>query len=219
MVSLAFVWFLLVACGVVSCRQHTKTEAVFTRAERLLQANSFTIGGYTGTRAPSVKAECSDKGVNTTELNMTEADFNASMNSLTARYQGPRSQLETAFKGQNFANFNVAAAASSTFWDLAIPVFCSVFSIISTVFFLFWGCFEGLWKETRCMKKLEPGEVRITQKLLAGANILVGLGMLGAMTLWGFQVSKSLTSVRYLTCEMATLSSDIVVGVQYPERK
>ena len=192
--------------------------ATLERASRLLQAASFTIGNYTGTRSANVKTYCSDKGVSTNDLNMSDGDFNSSMRAMSDRYVGPRAQLETAFKGQNFSNFNVPAAINSTILEIGLSAALSLFSVFSMVFFLFWACCEGLYKETKCMKKLEPGEVRLSQKILAVSNVLVGAGMLACLVIWSLQVSQTISTARYLTCEMASLSSDLIVGVQYPDR-
>lgn len=210
----ALLLLLLVASGAVA---RDSVADTLDRAGRIMQEASFKIGSKTYTRSPAVTKYCTDKDVKTSDLNPSNDEFNKEMEKTTNKYAGPRPQLEPLLKsGGSNTNVDVGAAVSSVAVQIGFPVVISVFSLLSAWFLFWWSLLECCCKKTCCMKEIKEGDpLTCGQKCIGIFNVVVGLGLLIILIIWAAQAGGAAGGFKYLTCEMASLSSDIVSGVEY----
>lgn len=207
-------FLLLLASSALARRTLAET---LDRAHRVTQEASFTVGGKTYSRSAAVAKYCTDNGVQPSDLNPNKDEFNQQMEKMTNKYAGPRPQIEPILKsGGSSTSFDAGAAINTVIVQIGFPALISVLSLLSAWFLFWWSLLECCCKKTCCMKEIKEGDpMSCGQKCIGVSNVIVGLGLLIILIIWSAQAGGAARGFKYLTCEMASLSSDIVQGVEY----
>jgi len=191
-----------------------RSQAVFSRAERLLQA---TTAKATFTTKGEIKKQCEDQDIPSADVNITKEKRKELRAEIAGRYSGIIDSFVSATaSGKDLggtAQDNASKLVTSSN-ILFTAVICAL-SILSFFFLFFWAITECCCKKTCCVKEQAAqdgrGKVRICIWISAAVVALTSLALAIA---WAAYLKQSVNTIKDAQCGVAILYSDVSYGAE-----
>lgn len=183
------------------------------RSSRLLASGAF--GQYQVVVKPEVKQYCEDRGLSSSDLDMTDEQLAQEMDSVINRFVGPRDILDQAIKSNDFgaAGSKIGGAVNTLLGTVGVPLVFAVLSLGSLFFLFFWAILSSCCKKSCCKKEYHQGD-KLDKKQICIfiSGVVVGLALIIITIIWCVYIAKAAKSANSFPCGMAVIYSDIVSG-------
>ena len=207
----------LLAVGLALClvsATAARSQAVFSRAERILQA---TTTKATFTTKGEIKKQCEDQDISSSDVNITKEKRKELRAEISGRYSG----IIDTFVSASASGKDLGGAAQDNASKLVTgsnilfsAVICAL-SILSFFFLFLWAITECCCKKTCCVKEQGAqdgrGKVRICIWISAAVVALTSLALAIA---WAAYLKQSVNTIKDAQCGVAILYSDVSYGAE-----